>query len=309
MPRRPQNAFTLVELLVVIAIIAVLLTLFLPSFKSARDLAKRTQCSANLRQHGIMLGMYAADTKDWIPQPGSRHIWGQGGAKLLGGSYFASVRNDSSQGQACNEGILGGWNRVTPIGLGWFFWMGYQAPLPHKFVQRSIWECPDVATMILAGTSNRTPFAYNNFSYDSGFSYTTQFAKQNLYPSTFMGVGNWDCVPDGGGNYFHRGWYGGNKVSKLKPNHTTVIDNEGWVNGVGFSDSHGDGTNLLFNHGGSKFAAKDINGRKPYIYFSMTLESRTLAQADGTGGTGSSAGYAYAGNNALTGLWDFYDAQ
>ncbi len=309
MPRRSSNAFTLVELLVVIAIIAVIMTILLPSLRSARDLARRTQCSANLHQHGIMLGMYAADAKDWVPQPGSKHIWGQGGGKLLGGSSFASVRNNSAQGQACPEGILGGWNRVTPIGLGWFFWMGYQAPLPSKFVQRSIWECPDVAPMIVAGTANRTPFAYNNFSYDSAFSYTTQFAKQNLYPSTFMGVGNWDCNPDGGGNYFHRGWYGGNKVSKLKPNHTTIIDNEGWVNGVGVSNPHGDGTNLLFNDGSSKFAAKNIGGYQPFIYFSMTVEGRSLAQADGTGGTGSSAGYAYAGNGALTALWNFYDAQ
>ncbi len=67
MKRTAKAGFTLIELLVVIAIIAILAAILFPVFAKAREKARQTTCTSNLKQLGIGFTQYIQDYDETYP--------------------------------------------------------------------------------------------------------------------------------------------------------------------------------------------------------------------------------------------------
>ena len=65
--KKQTSGFTLIELLVVIAIIAILAAILFPVFARARENARRTSCSSNLKQIGLGIMQYVQDYDETYP--------------------------------------------------------------------------------------------------------------------------------------------------------------------------------------------------------------------------------------------------
>ncbi|MDR3708072.1 MAG: DUF1559 domain-containing protein [Capsulimonadaceae bacterium] len=122
---KTQNAFTLIELLVVIAIIAILAAILFPVFATAREKARQSSCSSNLKQLGAAFLQYEQDY-DEVSVPG-----------------------------VPNTGMTASWNYQYCVGQGW-------AGQVYSYVKSTnVYACPDDLTTLHNSYPDVISYAYN----------------------------------------------------------------------------------------------------------------------------------------------------
>src|SRR5438067_1563561 len=158
MRTRTTRGFTLIELLVVIAIIAILVALLLPAVQAAREAARRSTCSNNLKQLALAIhnyessfqclplsSLYPCPAVD--PATGSQMCWGFGVGPLV------SILQYVEQGTIYNAynvqmGVYGSYPPDTTGPITWW------ANTTVFNMQMSLFLCPSDSKVLRQPVTN-----------------------------------------------------------------------------------------------------------------------------------------------------------
>lgn len=153
MKRKSRQGFTLIELLVVIAIIAILAAILFPVFSKARERARQSSCTSNLKQMTLAWQLYSQDYDGHIMP-----------------AYDYS--------------------KTTP-GCDWIGWWGCHDPATDSIKTNSSWLYPYTRSQGLKSCPSFQPEKNNSWD-DTGYGYNFQHFPGISEPEEFQPVSESD---------------------------------------------------------------------------------------------------------------------
>jgi len=247
-----RTAFTLVELLVVIAIIGILIALLLPAVQAAREAARRSQCTNNLKQLGIALHTYH-DTYNKFPCMGNPlpNAGGYTGRNLSGLVSLLSYLEQKPLYDRIAAGDPA--NGIPPFGPGteasWAVWD----------VSPTSLRCPSDPAK-LDGNNQRL----HNYAFSQGDDYMNMMGND---PKNTRGIFGWEI------------WYSTNNVEDGLSNTTAMSEHLR----QGYSDMNVT-TAKTIDHRMGTVQIAGLSGQAPSVVFGYT-DGRyfTVGQLENTG--------------------------
>ncbi|WP_169977329.1 DUF1559 domain-containing protein [Tautonia rosea] len=199
-----RKGFTLIELLVVIAIIGVLIALLLPAVQSAREAARRAQCTNNLKQIGLGMHNYH-DTFGTLP-PGIRcccfHTWIH---------FMLPYVEQENMFNAIN--FDGGWGLLGTTG---------DAAVPRdpirNFIRYGSAQNTTTARMVVSAYQCPSDTLNRPISQIPNNNYVVNFGNTNMFQQEFLGV------PFGGAPFSDVDWCSTRPAANITRNFSAFRD-------------------------------------------------------------------------------------
>ena len=163
---RKDRGFTLIELLVVIAIIAVLIALLLPAVQSAREAARRIQCTNNLKQIGLGMHNYHSAHNSFPMGVTASHNTINGGCVAWSGWSVQSLLLTSMEQTAIYNAANFMFDPLQ--GIGWN-------------VNETSWQTK-VATFLCPSDGNAGKVGYNSYYGSRGTTFDADYKVNQSAP-------------------------------------------------------------------------------------------------------------------------------